>query len=306
MYIESTVQLLWFAQPVLQSAAAGMMLWRKLFRKFPIFFSYLVSQVFVFALVFITYQWGSYRQYFYSYWICSIISLVIGFKVIHEIFLDVFRPYHALKDLGSVLFKWAALVMVLVAIVVAAASSVSINGPIVESVITVQRCVRVIQVGLILLLLVFSKYVGVSWRQFSFGVSLGFGTFAFVELLVVALEASDRVSENAANFANTVAYNLCVLVWLIYSIIKSPAREAINTLLTSQRWDHGLSDIQHPGAPESLIPVFENMVDRAFSRMAPMPPSVIDAALNMGSLDIEKKVEPTQNPEPASSASSKS
>src|SRR5882762_10848008 len=129
MYIESTVQALWFAQPLLQSAAAGMMLWRKLFRKFPIFFSYLVSQVFVFALVFITYQWGSYRQYFYSYWICSIISLVIGFKVIHEIFLDVFRPYHALKDLGSVLFKWAALVMVLVAIVVAAASSVSAEGP---------------------------------------------------------------------------------------------------------------------------------------------------------------------------------
>src|SRR5882724_419457 len=233
MYLESTIQVLWFTQPMLQSATAAVMYKRKLYRKFPVFFAYLILQVPFFVIIFAGYTWGSYREYFYGYWSCAIISLAIGFKVIHEIFLDVFRPYHALKDLGSVLFKWAALVMVLVAIVVAAASSVSINGPIVESVITVQRCVRVIQVGLILLLLVFSKYVGVSWRQFSFGVSLGFGTFAFVELLVVALEASDRVSENAANFANTVAYNLCVLVWLIYSIIKSPAREAINTLLTS-------------------------------------------------------------------------
>jgi hypothetical protein len=196
MYLASTIQVLWFAQPVLQLAAAGVMYRRKLHRKFPVFFSYLLSQVPTFGIIFAAYTWGSYREYFYSYWICGIISLAIGFKVIHEVFLDVFRPYHALKDLGSVLFKWSALVMVLVAIVVAASSSVSSNGPMVESVITAQRCVRVIQVGLVLLLLVFSKYVGISWRHFSFGVSLGFGAFAFAELLVVALAASERITQN--------------------------------------------------------------------------------------------------------------
>ena len=48
--------------------------------------------------------------------------------IIYEIFLDVFRPYHTLKDLGSVLFKWAALVMSLVAFVVAASSPLGIRG----------------------------------------------------------------------------------------------------------------------------------------------------------------------------------
>ncbi len=300
MHLQSTFQMLWFAHPVLQSAAAGVMIWRKLYRKFPIFFAYLISQVLVFGVVYAGYTWGSYSQYFYGYWICSIISLIIGFKVIHEIFLDVFRPYHALKDLGSVLFKWAALVMVLVAMVVAAASSVSAQGPLVESVLTVQRCVRVIQVGLILLLLVFSKYVGVSWRQFSFGVSLGFGTFALVELLVVALHASDRVSQTTGDITNMAAYNLCVLVWLAYCIMKSPAREAVNTLLASQRWDRSLGDIQHPESPDSLIPVFESMVDRAFSRMDPAPtePSTLE---KLGKISA-----PAPDSERASSASSKS
>lgn len=302
MYLQSTIQILWFAQPVLQSAAAGVMIKRKLHRKFPIFFAYLVAQVPFFAVIFAAYTWGSYREWFYGYWGCAIISLALGFKVIHEIFLDVFRPYHALKDLGSVLFKWAALVMVLVAIVVAASSSVSSDGPIVEAVITAQRCVRVIQVGLILLLLVFSKYVGISWKHFSFGVSLGFGAFALVELLVVALHASERVSQNTGDLANIITYNITVLMWLTYSVMKSPARETINTLLTSQRWDHGLGDIQHPGAPESLIPVFENIVDRAFSRMIPdsMPPSTLE--------QLGKMSEPTPTPKPekASSASSKS
>ncbi len=301
MHLQSTFQALWFAHPVLQSAAAGVMIWRKLYRKFPVFLVYLVSQVLVFGVVFTGYTWGTYPQYFYGYWICSIISLIIGFKVIHEIFLDVFRPYHALKDLGSVLFKWAALVMVLVAIVVASASSISAEGPLVESVTTVQRCVRVIQVGLILLLLVFSKYVGVSWKHFSFGVSFGFGAFALVELLVVALYASDRVSQTTGDLANMVAYNLSVLVWLAYCVMKSPAREAVNTLLTSQRWDHSLGDIQHPETPDSLIPVFESMVDRAFSRMEPPPTPELSTLEKLENLSAR-----ATDPGRASSASSKS
>ena len=301
MYLASTIQVLWFAQPVLQSAAAGVMYKRKLHRKFPVFFAYLVSQVPFFGIIFAAYNWGSYREYFFGYWACAIISLAIGFKVIHEIFLDVFRPYHALKDLGSVLFKWSALVMVLVAIVVASSSSVSSDGPMVEAVITAQRCVRVIQVGLVLLLLVFSKYVGISWRHFSFGVSLGFGSFALVELLVVALHASERISQNGGDLTNIIAYNTSALVWIGYAVIKSPARETINTLLTSQRWDHSLGDIQNTGAPESLIPAFENIVDRAFSRMIPeaTPSSTFD--------QLEKLSKPAAEPKPekASSASSK-
>ncbi|HSS98248.1 MAG TPA: hypothetical protein VLK33_14510 [Terriglobales bacterium] len=302
MYLGSTIQVLWLAQPVLQAIAAGVMYKRKLHRKFPIFFAYLVSQVPGFAIIFSAFNWGTYVEYFYGYWFCNIVSLAMGFKVIHEIFLDVFRPYHALKDLGSVLFKWSALVMVLVAIVVAASSSVSSDGPIVEAVITAQRCVRVIQVGLVLLLLVFSKYVGISWRHFSFGVSLGFGSFALSELLVVALHASERISQNAADLTNIVGYNVSVLVWVIYSAIKSPARETINTLLTSQRWDHSLGDIQNTSAPESLIPAFENIVDRAFSRMIPevTPPSTFDQ------LEKLAKPSPAPTPEKASSASSKS
>ena len=275
MYHEYIFNTLWFAQPILQLVAAGIMLRRKLHPKFPVFFAYLISQVAVFGAVFYTYRWGSYLQYFYVYWVSAAISLILGFKVIHEIFLDVFRPYHALKDLGSVLFKWATLVMGLVAIVVAAASAASSDGPLVEAVLTVQRCVRVIQVGLILLLLVFSKYVGVSWRQFSFGISLGFGVFALMELLVVALYASAHMTNNSSNLANVVSYTLSVVIWLAYTLIKSPAREAVNTLLTSQRWDHSLADLQHPGSPDSLIPIFENMVDRAFSRVGSIPESAL-------------------------------
>src|SRR5690242_14981666 len=125
--IQLAYNALWMIQPLLQLCVAGIMFRRKLHQTFPVFFAYIVSQIPIFCLVFSAYKWGSYEQYFYSYWICAAISLVLGFKVIHEIFLDVFRPYHALKDLGSVLFKWAGLVMLLVAGVMSASSRVEIG-----------------------------------------------------------------------------------------------------------------------------------------------------------------------------------
>jgi hypothetical protein len=257
---------LWIAHPLLQLSVAAVMFCRKLHKIFPVFFTYLISQILMFAILFPMFQLGYEQYFFYVYWSCAAISLALGFKVIHEIFLDIFRPYHTLKDLGSVLFKWAALVMLLVAGVVAAASPAAEQGSLIQAVVTVQRCLRVIQCGLILFLLVFSNYLGVTWRQHSFGIALGFGSFAGVELALLALYASYQVSQPTISLINMLAYNGAILIWLVYAWIKSPARDTSANLLMSQRWDQGLTDLQHPMSSDSLIPLFEGMVDRAFSR----------------------------------------
>jgi hypothetical protein len=235
-------------------------------KKFPYFFAYIVGQIVMFGITFPIYMRGSYPAYFYAHWSLAVVSLLLGFLVIREIFMDIFRPYHTLKDLGNVLFTWAGLVMLMVAAVVAAASPPSSQGPIVEAVLTLQRSVRVTQCGLILFLLVFSKYLGVSWKQQSFGIALGFGGVATVELAIVALCAAGRVGETAANISNMIAYSLFVAVWLGYALLNREARETTANFLMTERWDRSLSDLQHPGADDSLIPMFENMVERAFSR----------------------------------------
>jgi hypothetical protein len=257
---------LWIAHPVLQLVLAGFMVHRGLHKKFRVFFVYLLSQVVIFAILFPTSTKGSYEAFFYCYWLTAAVSLALGFKVIHEVFLDVFKPYHTLKDLGTVLFKWAGMVMLMVAAVVAAANTASDQGPLVQAVLTVQRCVRVIQCGLVLFLLLFARYLGVSWKQQSFGIAAGFGGFASVELIVLALRASTYIHENTVSLANMTAYNLAILLWLGYVVLKSAPRKSSVTLLASQRWDQSLSEIQYPVPAESLIPMFEGMVDRAFSR----------------------------------------
>src|SRR5580704_2233523 len=258
-------QFLWIGHPVLELALAGVMFWRKLHRAFPVFFAYMVFQVANFLILFPIYHY-EHGIYFYAYWISAAISLAIGFKIIHEIFLDVLRPYPNLKDLGTLLFKWAWLVMLLVAIVVTAASH-SVPEPLLgQAVIIGQRCVRVIQCGLIMFLLFFSRYLGVSRKQFSFGIALGFGSFATVELVGLALISGGQAQHNTVSLVNTLAYTLSILTWLGYAALNMTSEESSATRLMSQRWDQGISEARNPGAADSLIPMFESMVDRAFSR----------------------------------------
>jgi hypothetical protein len=261
---------LWIAQPVLEVPLVGVMLWRKLHRKFPIFFSYIIFQIVNFAILFPIYRHGVYDMYFYAYWIGAMVTLALGFAVIHEVFLDVFRPYHTLKDLGTVLFKWAALVMIFVAIVVAASSPEG-QSPLVQAVATVQRCVKVIQCGLVLFLLFFSRYLGVSWRQHSFGIVMGFGGYAAVQLIGNALYSGGQVNSRVTDFLYPAAYTSAVLTWAAYAALRAPARDVSVSLLASQRWEQSLGDLQRPAAAGSLIPMFEGMVDRAFSRTGDQP-----------------------------------
>jgi len=256
---------LWIAHPLLQIGIAALMIRQGLHRKFKFFFGYILTQLVTFAVLFPA-LWHNYSAAFYLYWVCDALSVAFGFAVIHEVFVDVFRLFHTLRDLGTVLFKWAGLVMLLVAGVVSVSTNSSEIAPWMQAIVTSQRCVRIIQVGMVLFLLFFAHYVGISRRQQTFGIALGFGSFAVVELVLICSWVGNHLGATWINILNMVAYNASLMVWLGYVGLKSPARDVSLSLLQPQRWEQGLSDIHHPLPPDSLIPMFEGMVDRALSR----------------------------------------
>jgi len=258
---------LWVAHPALQIAIAAVMFRRGLHRQFKFFFGYILTQIFSFAVIFPTHGQGPAA--FFLSWACSAVSAALAFGVIHEVFVDVFRSFHTLRDLGTVLFKWAGLVMLLVAGVVAVSRNSSEMTPWMDAITITQRCVRIIQVGMVLFLLFFARYLGIGRRRHSFGIALGFGWFAIVELVLVASWVGKHLENPWMSIVNMTAYNLSLGLWLGYLVAKSPARNASNMILRPQRWEQSLSDIQHPLPEDSLIPMFEGMVDRALSRTRP-------------------------------------
>jgi hypothetical protein len=275
-------QCLWCTHPILQLAVAVALWQRKLYRQFRVFFTYILAQIAIFAVTFPLWRAGNYEWFFWSYWLGAVVSAILGFKVIHEVFLDVFRPYHTLKDLGTVVFRWALVVMLMVSAVVAFSSSQK-QGPLLHAVTTLERSVRLVQLGLILFLLLFSRFLGVSRRQHSFGIALGFGIFAAVELTLLALSSGNLMHKEAVGLINMMTFNVTMIIWLGYALAPNAVRQAVVNQFQTQRWEESLADLHHPAAPDSLIPMFDGMVERAFSRSSnlgypvepgePLPPA---------------------------------
>ena len=255
---------LWIIQATTQAAIAVVLYRRKLHKEFPAFFLYIVLQLIIFCVQFPVYRYANGIAYFEVYWVATALDLIVSFKIIHEIFLDVFKPYHALKDLGTALFKWAALIMVLLSVVLISFNST--QDPLITSIMTVQRCVRVVQCGLVVFLLAFSSSLAVSWRRLSFGIALGFGIVAGGELLASALLSGQRLHLPFWQISTMVAYELGMSIWLFYSLVNR--RRDMVPVLVPQRWDEALMDIQARPAEgdDSLIPMFEHMVDQALSK----------------------------------------
>jgi len=269
---------LWCAQPLLQSAVALVLWRRKVHKQFPVFFVYVLAQIGIFAITFPLRSGENYEWFFYAYWAGAAITALLSFRVIHEVFIDVFRPYHTLKDLGTVLFKWTGVVMLLVSVVVAFSNSAN-SDPLIQAVTTLQRSVRMVQCGLIMFLLLFSRFLGVSKRQKNFGIALGFGLFASVELILIALNSGGLLDVSRIGLINTLMYDLAIVIWLTYALARCEARDAATNHLQTQRWEQSLADLhtadaRTPTASDSLIPMFEGMVERAFSRSS-----------NLGELD---------------------
>jgi hypothetical protein len=261
---------LWYAHPVFQAVVAVVLWRRKLHKQFPAFFAYVLAQIGLFGASAIAIsRYGTHGSYFYLYCFDILASAILAFRVIHEVFLDVFRPYHTLKDLGTIVFKWSGVVMLLVSVVVAFSNSVG-RDPVIHAAYILERSVRLVQFGLILFLLLFSRFLGVSRRQASFGIALGFGLYAGVDLLVQALEGGGFLPFAAGDLTAMTAYNLAIGIWIVYALTANGRESALSSLQT-QRWEQGLADL-HPerataGVPsDSLIPMFEGMVERAFSK----------------------------------------
>lgn len=255
---------LWVIQPLIQVAIAVMLYRRRLHKEFPTFFAYVVVQIPIFLIELPIYRYGGQNACFYTYWSVEAINLVLSFKIIHEVFLDVFKPYHALQDLGTALFKWAAIITVLVSVVLVAVSP-SWEDPLITTILVVQRCVYVVQCGLVIFLLAFCRNLGVTWRRLSFGIAIGFGLISASALLTFAMYSGRRLHAPEVQVAVLLAYDMGMAVWTIYALINR--RADMVPVLVPQRWDEALMDIQPPQTEaDSLIPMFEHMVDQALSK----------------------------------------
>jgi hypothetical protein len=256
---------LWVGGWALSLAVVVTMVRRKLRPEFPFFFSYAAFQVVSVPVQFALYQRGVYTDYFYAYWVSSALGIGLGLTVLFEIFQHAFRPYAALRGLGSMIFRWAALVLLLVAVITALSAPAS-QSPLITAILSLERSIRMMQCGLLILMLFFSPQLGLSWRSYLFGISAGFGGYAVVSLTLVTLRMHLNIpGDTAYSLINSGAYTFAALTWFGYLLAPEPARQAVRVQPVPDQWDFALQGIGRTQPPEGFLSNMEKTVDRILS-----------------------------------------
>ena len=219
------------ATPLLQGLIVAGMIRKRLVRQFPAFFAYtafvLASSLGLLALYRLAPN--HYPLYFKAFWICSFGWLVLRFAVIREIYQHLFQNHPSLQHLGAALLRWGSVLFLLLGVVVAGYAPGDFGNRLFAGLHVLDRTVSLIQVGLLVLLFLFSSYLRLSWREYTVGIALGLGIYASVDLGVAALLAQigpqvrPTLGHYVLEFISAGTFQMCVFVWVMYLLIPQRA-----------------------------------------------------------------------------------
>jgi hypothetical protein len=190
---------------------------RKLYRQFPIFFAYVVEEIVQSVMIWLIESPStSQKEYAIAYSLAFAVSTAFRFGVLHEIFANIFRNYAGLHRFGTPLFRWLTVGLLSVAFVLAA-----FTGAYADQLMFVvhlfDRTASILQCGLLVGLFLFSSHLGLSWRSHVFGIALGLGIIASANLAASAIRSQTGATYYVAlNYLVMVVYHFSVLLWIFY------------------------------------------------------------------------------------------
>ena len=255
----------WVAGPVLQITLLLSMFQRKLHSVFPRFFSYIIFQIVKSGILFVVYRYSS-DNYFDAYWAGNALSVLLGVAVMDEVLQHLLKQYGGIQKLASVIFRWACGLLIVLSIVNAFSTQQSSADRVVSAVLAFDRSERVMQCGLCILLMILCRFLRSCWRQPVFGIALGFGIFACIEMVLVSFVMYFGNGPAAiVSLVKSSAYNAVTVLWIVYLRRQNEAIFEIEEFGQLSALNVALVGSTERGNPR-FISMVEQMVDRVLSR----------------------------------------
>ena len=216
---------LWVSPNLLLLSLALILLSAKKEHRFPVFILFAligsIGQLAVYAADIAPSVPG--ESFWKVYWVDLVLSGLLKFALVGEIFAHTFDRYSSLAKLGKILIRGVGIALVLTAVLAAAyAPKDNPNYGVISGAHLLEQTIYLIESGLLLFIFVFSAYFELKPDRAIFGIALGLSLSAFVHL------ATWAVAENAGlpaskrpvlDFLNMGAYHLCVLIWFYYLLV---------------------------------------------------------------------------------------
>jgi hypothetical protein len=270
----------WIAGPLLQITLVIFMIRRDYRVVFPRFFSYILFQTLKSACLFVVYRYFP-DSYFDAYWAGNALSVIFAVVVMDEILRSLFSEYGGIQLLGTTIFRWSCGLLFLLAVIGALSSSESGGDRVVEAVLSFDRSVRLMQVGLFLLLMLLCRFLKNFSRQQIFGIALGFGLFASVELILVSFVMWYGTGQAALiSLLKSTAYNAVTLLWIGYLRQQPQSIPTVEATASPLGMTFATSDAV-PDPDAGFMLRVEQAVDRVLSR-SDWPRPAVDGSRIVG------------------------
>lgn len=219
---------LWLLAASLLSAIGYRVWMRRLYRDYPLFSAYIVAHLTRLLVLFYCYRLGIRETYRHVYLCAEVVDAVLKFGVICELFSHVFRPYEGIRSQVSALLRWASVIFLLVAVVVAAYSAGFDSDTFLARFFAMERSAEIVQGGLLFLLFVLSSFLGLQWRPLTLGIALGFGVVTSVNLAAFTIRARLGISSNdILSLASSAGYNCALLAWMVTLYGRKPVQQLV-------------------------------------------------------------------------------
>jgi hypothetical protein len=169
-----------------------------------------------------------YLAYYFGYYLNILAVAIAIFFVIQEVFKKVMEPVPGLRRLGLMAFRWVSVVSAVVSVGTITLSPDTKHvgmfylcslGP------HLMRCVSIIELCLVAFLALSIHALGRSFRSRLFGISIGFGVQAAMDLVSSALIVRFPGAASPVNLTYQFAISLVLLMWAVYFLMPEPASE---------------------------------------------------------------------------------
>ena len=197
-----------------------------------------------------------YIAYEWVYWLSFFAGAVAIYFVMQQIFQQSLSPLPGLRRLGLVVFRWIALAT----LVFAVGSSVLPMGlrfaALESSLYGAMRSISIMEICLLVFLALSVHALGFSFRSRIFGVGLGFGISAAIDLIFSAVQQRHPEMVSYGNLFGEIGILLALSTWIVYFLRPEPERTMVTLPVTSPllRWNEIANALGHPGGQVVLTP----------------------------------------------------
>jgi hypothetical protein len=261
-------------------AAFGYLFWtRDLHRRFPAMGIYLalrvvsmpVLLVFFYGLTRHWFNGYSFSLYYYAYWIVYLASTVTLFFVCIEVFRSALSAFSGLQRLGTMAFRWIALVSAIIGF-----STISFSHreiPILADIVNrLMRSVSILELCLLAFLCLSMNTLRLSVRDMAFGIALGFGLMSSSDFILASFWSRKTSLTDPVQFVSESVTLVLLGIWIAYAAMPETVRRPLVMPVNSTilRWNEIASVLGYTGTQVAVQPAggfVLNDVERVAERM---------------------------------------